>query len=473
MGRICSLVFVALAGLLTASPLGAQGFSLEQVTSAPFSSELRAAPKGERFVWISNQRGRRNLWVAEAGAAGYGARALTHYEKDDGVDLGDVTWTPDGESVIYVRGGDFEFPGKPSPNPGLLPGGVTQEIWLVGLRGGEPRRLAEGRSPAVSPDGTRVVFLSKGEVFALSLREKGAKPVQMFHARGEIGSLLWSPDGRALAFTSGRGDHGFVGVYAVGADSLTYMEPSTDTDEEPVWSPDSRRIAFIRIAHDAPGGGFKPHRTATPWGIWVGDAATGGAREIWKASLGPGSAFHDLAAEHQMMWAASDRIVFPWEGDGWLHLYSIAVAGGTAALLTPGAFEVEHVASGGDGRSVVYSSNQDAGGPAGAQDIDRRHVWRVASDGSGRPVALTHGEGIEVYPAVTAGGTVAVLRSDVRIPLRPAVLTAKGELKDVAPGLIPADFPGGEAGRAAAGDSLGGGWDADSCAVVSACEGLG
>ena len=93
---------------------GAQSFTLQQVMSAPFNSQLKAAPAGQRFVWVADQEGRRNLWIAEAGSDGsYAARALTHYDADDGIDVGDIVWTPDGEHIrIYVRGGDLRFPGE-------------------------------------------------------------------------------------------------------------------------------------------------------------------------------------------------------------------------------------------------------------------------------------------------------------------------------------------------------------------------
>ncbi len=44
---------------------------------------------------------------------------------------------------------------------------------------------------------------------------------------------------------------------------------------------------------------------------------------------------------------------------------------GPAKLLTPGAFEIEHVSLSHDRRELLFSSNQD--------DIDRRHIWRVAA----------------------------------------------------------------------------------------------
>src|SRR5271156_2937607 len=141
--RLAASVFLCCACLMLA-PMRAQKFTLQQVMSGAFNSELQASPKGSRLLWVANQEGRRNIWVADVKDGGASARRVTAYAADDGEDLGDITWTPDGESIVYVRGGDFEYPGRPSPNPALLPGGVQREIWLVSAAGGTPRRLAEG-----------------------------------------------------------------------------------------------------------------------------------------------------------------------------------------------------------------------------------------------------------------------------------------------------------------------------------------
>jgi len=421
---------------LVALGAGAQSFTLEQVLSAPFSSGLQAAPKGGRFLWIANQQGKRNIWVAEAGGSTYTAHRVTNDDADDGVDVGDAVWTPDGEKIVYARGGDFEFPEKSAANPAMLPQGLEEDIWIVGVRGGDARKLAAGRAPAVSPDGATMAYLNNDQVWTLDLRDANAKPVQLFHGRGELGSLLWSPDGKWLAFTSGRGDHGFVGVFSFADQSLKYLDPSTEIDREPVWSPDSGSIAFVRNPPDTSGIDFKPRRSAQPWSLRVADVSTGKGYEVWRAHEGPGSVFHGTESEQQLFWTASGQIVFPWEGDGWLHLYAINT--NCAGIcppndLTPGAFEVDYVAFSKDHKTLVYSSNQD--------DIDRRHLWEVSADG-GSPRALTHGDGLEMIPVIAPDGTVAVLRSDVRVPIRPAVVGAGGELKDLAPQLVPADFPG-------------------------------
>jgi len=441
--RIVVAVWIGLVAL----GAGAQSFTLEQVLSAPFSSALQAASKGGRFLWIANQQGKRNIWVAEVSGADYTAHRVTSDDADDGVDIGDVVWTPDGEHILYVRGGDFEFPEKPAANPAMLRAGLEEEIWIVGVRGGDARKLAAGSAPAVSPDGATVAYLDKDQIWTLDLRDTAAKPVQLFHGRGGLGSLKWSPDGKWLAFTSGRGDHGFVGVFSFADQSLKYLDPSTEIDREPVWSPDSESIAFVRIPPDTSGIDFKPRRSAQPWSLRVADVSAGKGYEVWRAREGAGSVFHGTESEQQLFWTAGGRILFPWEGNGWTHLYSVPAGGGGATELTPGEFEVDYVAFSKDRKTLVYSSNQD--------DVDRRHLWEVSADGGstpqdansghrGGPVsprALTHGDGLEMIPAIAPDGTVAVLRSDVRVPIRPAVVGVGGELKDLAPQLVPADFP--------------------------------
>jgi dipeptidyl aminopeptidase/acylaminoacyl peptidase len=429
--RLGALVLTLVVCFAPAS-LRAQSFTLQQVMSAPFCSSLQASPRGTSFLWIANQEGHRNLWVAEANAGSFTVRKVTDYEEDDGQEIGDVAWMPDGERIVYARSGDFEFPGRPAPNPALLPNGVEQDIWIISTHGGEPRKLAQGRKPTVSPDGATLAFLSKDQIWTLDLRDSGAKPVQLLHGRGNLGSLSWSPDGKYLAFRSDRGDHGFVGVFSLAEKSFRYLDPSTEIDGGPVWSPDSRHLAFVRMPADAPGIDFKPHREGQPWSIRVADAATGESHEVWRAKPGQGSVFHELTAEHQLFWGAGDHIVFPWEADGWLHLYSVSSAGGAAVPLTPGDFEVENVSISPDRRTVVYSSNQN--------DIDRRHIWQVSPEG-GASRQMTQGEGIEAFPTLASDGTLAVLRSDPRIPMRPATVAGSGQIHDLAPQLIPADFP--------------------------------
>ncbi|HUI41687.1 MAG TPA: prolyl oligopeptidase family serine peptidase [Terriglobia bacterium] len=428
------LAQIAILSLLGSAPaLAAQApFTLEQVMSSPFPTELLAAPKGAKFAWVFNSADARNIWVAEPAEGGrYRSRQLTPYTQDDGQDLAELVWTPDAGAIVYARGGDFEN-GRTYPNPAAEPAGVEQDVWVVSLDGSAPRKLGEGHSPAVSPQGDAVAYIFKDQVWLTHLAY-GSKPEQLIHDQGRSGSLRWSPDGARLAFVTSRGDHGFVAVYNLAAKTLVYLDPSVDRDVDPVWSPDGRSIAFLRFPAVRDELIFEPRRTGQPWSIRVADASTGTGREVWHADPGRGSVFHGIEAENQLFWTAGGHLVFPWERDGWTHLYSVPLGGGAARLLTPGEFEVEFVSLSPDRNELLFASNQD--------DIDRRHLWREAVTAD-RPTALTRGTGIEWSPVMGSDGTtVALLHSDAQHPARPATLDASGGMVDLAPESMPSDFP--------------------------------
>lgn len=430
MAILSRLGLAAMAGIcLEAAPASAQpAFKIEQVMAAPFASELTAARRGGGVAWVVTNRGVRNIWMAEGPE--YRARRVTSYAADDGQQVSDLRWTPDAAAIIYVRGGQANREGQ-YPNPLSKPEGAEQALWIVPVRGGEPRRLDEGSSPAVSPKGDRVAYIRKNQVWSAAI-EGEPKPRQLIQARGECSSIRWSRDGSALAFVSDRGDHSFIGVYSPAANSVLYLDPSVDRDSNPVWSPDGKRIAFLRVPNSRGLALFGPKRSAEPWSIRIAEAASGRGREIWRAREGRGSVFRAVAAEDQLLWADQDRLVFPWEGDGWTHLYSVPAAGGDARPLTPGNFEVEHVSLSFDGKTVVYSSNQG--------DIDRRHIWKAPTAG-GAPAAVTTGTGIEWSPVMTAdGGAPVFLRSDAGRPARAAVAIGGG-VHDLASDIIPVEFP--------------------------------
>jgi dipeptidyl aminopeptidase/acylaminoacyl peptidase len=436
-GRASALLVAVLTCAVVAQQAPAPAASaptLEQLLSAPFPYGLVASPGGDAVAWVFNARGVRNIWVA--GAPDYRGRQLTSYRDEDGQEISNLTFTPDGRSIVFVRGSGANRQGE-LPNPTSDPGGVEQAIWIVPATGGEPRRLVEGAGIAMRPSGDRIAYVLKRQVWSVGLDGSG-QPEQLIEGRGEASQLRWSPDGSRLAFTSARGDHAFVGVYDMGTKRLRFLDPSVDRDGHAAWSPDGRRIAFRRVPALRRRFAFGPQRSGTPWSIRIAEVETGSASEVFRAAEGRGSVPQSISAENQILWAAGDRLVFPWERDGWLHLYALE-AGQPAkdpALLTPGDFEVEHVTLTPDRSAVVYSSNQ---AEPGSDDIDRRHLWRVPVNG-GKPEPLTRGTMIEWSPVAVGTGAVAFLRSDARTPAHPAMIRGR-DIRELAPGTIPQDYP--------------------------------
>jgi len=419
------IVLVAAAGgrATTAQSPAPAPFTLDGVMSYPFPSELEAASSGTRIAWVLYERGVRNVFVAEG--PGFTPRQLTRYTEDDGQELTSVSLSADGAHVVFVRGGDHgsNWDAGAPVNAASLPVPPKTQLWSVPFGGGEPRLLADGGDdPVISPRGDVVAFLRGGQVWSVPVDGSGPAKV-LIGVRGQASSLVWSPDGAALAFVSGRGDHSLVGVYRDASTPIAWIAPSTSRDQSPRWSPDGTRLVFIR----RPGAGGPPHALLEarhqPWALWIADVRTGDARERWRA---PATLRGNMPGTHggaNLHWAAGDRIVFMTELDGWPHLYSIAAGGGEPLLLTAGEFMIEHVRLSPDRRWAIGTANT---GPDGA-DIDRRHLLRVPVDRAA-PEVMTPGTGIETAPVVTGDGasTVFVSATTRRPPVLAVIPAAAG-----------------------------------------------
>src|SRR5262249_490151 len=128
-----------LAVLIGCVSLAAQErFTLEQILSAPFPADLVASKTGSRIAWTLNQRGQRNVWVAEG--PDFKAHRLTSYLEDDGQELSSLSFSADGNMLVYARGGG-KNPAGQFPNPTSNPAGAEQAVWMISWSGGEPNKI--------------------------------------------------------------------------------------------------------------------------------------------------------------------------------------------------------------------------------------------------------------------------------------------------------------------------------------------
>jgi dipeptidyl aminopeptidase/acylaminoacyl peptidase len=412
-------------------------FTIEQVMSSPFPSELVAATHSTRVAWVFDAKGVRNVWVADAPDFIRSARPATHYTDDDGQPIASLRITSDGKTVVYALGTELND-AQESANPASWTRGAKQQVFAIDVdaKKASPRLLGdmgcaeEGcEDIQISPDGKWAVWSAKKKLWLASVDgKKAAKELAV--VRGAAEQPKWSPDGKRIVFVSQRETHSLIAIYDFGADSIRYLAPSVDKDSMPRWSPDGKSILFARTAGNENKLPLIPVRPK-PWSLWIADTATGAGHPIWRSGDKLEDSLPELTEDSSLNFA-NERIVFASEQDGRNHLYSVSVTGGSPTLLTPGDFDVEDVALSADKSSVIYSSNQD--------DVDRRHLWRVPVAG-GAPQALTHGETIEWSPVQTGdGSSILCLGSTSTSPGMPYLVTTAGR-EMIASSALPGDFP--------------------------------
>lgn len=393
---------LGLCALLWGKPAVAD--DLAATLALPIASGLVGAADAPRFAWVENTGGVRNIWVATRDMP---ARAITAFAEDDGQQLSDLALTRDGAWVAFVRGGDPEFPDGSIPNTAASATPPKQQIFVTTTTGGSVELVGEGHAPVFAPDGERLAYTRKGEIWLWS-RVAGARRVAS--VAGEVSRLEWSPDGSQLLFVDERGDHSFVAlldVAARGEARLRYLDPGLGFAVEPCFAPDGKSIAYIRFVD--------PPATATDdrgryWSIRGVELTTGAARTLWAAPTGAGGAYAGTRARN-LFWAKDGTLVFPWERSGWLHAYALDPVRGTTRDLTPGAFELESFLLSSDGKALVYAAN--------AGDLERHHIWTVPLNG-GAAARLTQGVGSESIPTF-AQNTLAVMATSATQLAHPAL----------------------------------------------------
>ena len=288
---------------------------------------------GKTIYYVSDRGGSENVWAKNLGGAE--PRRLTSYKS------GRVVWPTisyDGNTVVFER--DFGVwtldvaSGKAAEVPITLRGAGTTTA-------SDHQSLAAGfGSLALSPDGKKIAFTVRGDVFAASAKD-GGDATRITTSPENEGQLTWAPDSRGLAYVSSRDGATHLYLYDFNTRAETKLTDGTRNDVSPTWSPDGKQIAFTRGAKE----------------LHVLNVATKQDRQLATGEL----ARSPFLPDHSMAWSPDGQwIAYLSGGQGaFQNPHVVAAAGGPARALSflPDAFGGS-IAWSPDGTYILFDTSQ-------------------------------------------------------------------------------------------------------------------
>ena len=261
----------------------------------------------------------------------------------DGMHIECLAWTADGREIVFA-----------SDRGGLL------SLWRIAASGGtvEPFSVGEmgASAPSISSQGNRLAFVKKIEdtnIYRLSLdRSRRNEPTRIASSTQRDGNPGISPDGKRIAFESERSGQHEIWLSDSDGSNVSRLTDLGTYSASPSWSPDGQQIAFDSRE--------KGSATANIYVI----SAQGGSPRL----LTPADDHEDFVPN----WSKDGQwIYFTSKRSGDWQIWKVPATGGDLVRVTKqGGFAAFEAA---DGKAVYYGKNYGKSTVSG--------IWKLPVDG--------------------------------------------------------------------------------------------
>jgi dipeptidyl aminopeptidase/acylaminoacyl peptidase len=296
--------------------------------------QVAVSPDGKRLAWVQGVREGSEILVAPLDDLKKSERATAATKTDEQCHEGEMTWEPDSKALAF-------FSDCASP-------GMQDDLYIARFDGNPARRVTElkgyMKSPAFSPDGSKVAFLyvegatrAAGALAAMKpwsgvigedgveiqrvavARMDAAAPnaLQVTPANLHVYEFDWSHDSKSLAYVAanppGENNWWVAKLYtqALNGQAKAILAPAEVSGAlhglqiaVPRWSPDGKAIAFI--------GGLMSDQGSTGGDVWIVSSSGGQPRNLSQGR-------------------PTSPAWIEWDGND--HLFVSELAGGNCQLL--------------------------------------------------------------------------------------------------------------------------------------------
>jgi dipeptidyl aminopeptidase/acylaminoacyl peptidase/CubicO group peptidase (beta-lactamase class C family) len=363
---------------------------IADLTAFALPSQPTLSPDGREVVYVlttvdaAADKNVTSLWRADAdvstGAGPGGRRAARQLTRGEGDSS--PAWSPDGSKIAFLR----------------ADGGPAQ-VWLLPADGGEPEQVTTlplgAGAPVWSPDGTKIAFGAPVDLRAVPGEDDAAR-AKRSAAPIVTTRLDYKADGAGLLRSVRKHLH----VLDLDGGAVRQVTEGDWHASDPVWSPDSARLAF--------GAATTPDADLTPRApVYVTDVSGPFARpELVGLADGLGEPVAWTPDGAALIVVGTTALPF-----GHLRLLRLSLEPGGDVTDLAGSLD-RNVMPGGPGYPGGLPAFADDGATVVFCVRDRgcSHVYAVPADGSGAPRPVVGGagrvvSGLSVCPST---GTAAV-----------------------------------------------------------------